>query len=474
MLKVAKRFRLSLVIWACDYATNTRVSTQASREGKQGSLLGGRLYLSTLQLFSSFPPENTKKAHAGLHTSSRHTQTYTLSFSLFSTYPSKLLASEFLSLSFSLIRCSLQQSSFAVMNTQRRTAAQASSSPKSDSVTTPMTTTTTMSPLNLSPSSEQLSVQSMPVPRKQHSAPSELPAQHTLKPPSLRPKLNTILSSDASRFMSLEKLQQNMKNTNPHQERQLTIETAVFPEQQSIFNDKARRGAPQVSQALLLLLWLYICFYQRMGYTDWYICLYISYIRAMPGACAQSMMQIAINNTTNDRQANVAIDGLAARNGLLRASSRPRSLLEIWAMPFSMQMVREGGFVVEDKWIHILIWISISGSTDSDELESFVYHDNRSSLYPVLPSFQWASESYVKRIDAGVESFNQHKPRRPVLRSAVSELPSTALLHSSPFHPKQPKRYQDYYTSDADEESALLHPRGSRRKRHRYHMANKR
>lgn len=49
----------------------------------------------------------------------------------------------------------------------------------------------------------------------------------------------------------------------------------------------------------------------------------------MPGACAQSMMQIAINNTTNDRQANVAIDGLAARNGLLRASSRPRSLLEI-------------------------------------------------------------------------------------------------------------------------------------------------
>lgn len=123
---------------------------------------------------------------------------------------------------------------------------------------------------------------------------------------------------------------------------------------------------------------------------------------------------------------------------------------------------------------YILIWISISGSTDSDELESFVYHDNRSSLYPVLPSFQWASESYVKRIDAGVESFNQHKPRRPVLRSAVSELPSTALLHSSPFHPKQPKRYQDYYTSDADEESALLHPRGSRRKRHRYHMANKR
>lgn len=309
--------------------------------------------------FFFFPAREYKKGTRWFAHSSRRTQTYTLSFSLFSTYPSKLLASEFISLSFSLIRCSLQQSSFAVMNTQRRTAAQASSSPKSDSVTTPMTTTTTMSPLNLSPSSEQLSVQSTPVPRKQHSAPSELPAQHTLKPPSLRPKLNTILSSDASRFMSLEKLQQNMKNTNPHQERQLTIETAVFPEQQSIFNDKARRGAPQVSQALLLLLWLYICFYQRMGYTDWYICLYISYIRAMPGACAQSMMQIAINNTTNDRQANVAIDGLAARNGLLRASSRPRSLLEIWAMPFSMQMVREGGFVVEDKWIHIDMDIDI-------------------------------------------------------------------------------------------------------------------
>lgn len=310
--------------------------------------------------FFFFPAREYKKGTRWFaHEFQTHTNLYSLFFSLFSTYPSKLLASEFLSLSFSLIRCSLQQSSFAVMNTQRRTAAQASSSPKSDSVTTPMTTTTTMSPLNLSPSSEQLSVQSMPVPRKQHSAPSELPAQHTLKPPSLRPKLNTILSSDASRFMSLEKLQQNMKNTNPHQERQLTIETAVFPEQQSIFNDKARRGAPQVSQALLLLLWLYICFYQRMGYTDWYICLYISYIRAMPGACAQSMMQIAINNTTNDRQANVAIDGLAARNGLLRASSRPRSLLEIWAMPFSMQMVREGGFVVEDKWIHIDMDIDI-------------------------------------------------------------------------------------------------------------------
>lgn len=223
------------------------------RANKAAFWVGG--YISQHCNFFLLSRQRIQKRHTLVCTQFQtHTNLYSLFFSLFSTYPSKLLASEFLSLSFSLIRCSLQQSSFAVMNTQRRTAAQASSSPKSDSVTTPMTTTTTMSPLNLSPSSEQLSVQSTPVPRKQHSAPSELPAQHTLKPPSLRPKLNTILSSDASRFMSLEKLQQNMKNTNPHQERQLTIETAVFPEQQSIFNDKARRGAPQVSQALLLLL----------------------------------------------------------------------------------------------------------------------------------------------------------------------------------------------------------------------------
>ena len=81
--------------------------------------------------------------------------------------------------------------------------------------------------------------------------------------PTGRPKLNTIHSSDASRFMTIERLQQNMslkshsnkkeqdslyqhhsqqQQTPPqppqqqNQERQLTIETAVFPEQQPIFS----------------------------------------------------------------------------------------------------------------------------------------------------------------------------------------------------------------------------------------------
>lgn len=94
-----------------------------------------------------------------------------------------------------------------------------------------------------------------------------------------RPKLTTIHSSDASRFMTLERLQQNMtlkppkhhptttssvagnsngdgsnnnnggsgvhnnsNNNNTTQERQLTIETAVFPEQQPIFHHEKKRS----------------------------------------------------------------------------------------------------------------------------------------------------------------------------------------------------------------------------------------
>lgn len=100
---------------------------------------------------------------------------------------------------------------------------------------------------------------------------------------------------------------------------------------------------------------------------------------------------------------------------------------------------------------------------DSDEEESFVYRDYRStSLYPTLPS-QWI-DHYSKRDTTDYSSTaTETKPRRPVLRSAVSELPATAMLRST--FPAPTRKHSWYPASDADDTPLLPRYSSSKRKR---------
>lgn len=112
---------------------------------------------------------------------------------------------------------------------------------------------------------------------------------------------------------------------------------------------------------------------------------------------------------------------------------------------------------------------------DSDEEESFVYRDYRStSLYPTLPT-QWIDHHYSKRDTTDYSSTaTETKPRRPVLRSAVSELPATAMLRST--FPA-PSRKHSWYTaaaSDADDTPLLPRYATSKRKRRSSSRASKR
>ncbi|CDH55842.1 hypothetical protein RO3G_00189 [Lichtheimia corymbifera JMRC:FSU:9682] len=242
-----------------------------------------------------------------------------------------------------------------------------------------------------------------------------------------RPKLTTIHSSDASRFMTLERLQQNMtlkppkhhptttssvagnssgdgsnnnnggsgvhnnsNNNNTTQERQLTIETAVFPEQQPIFHHEKKRS--QASDTL------------KSG--------------------SDSTLHRSPRRTKK-------------RN---KPFTKPA---EIFAQNLS------------DAVLHANI--------DSDEEESFVYRDYRStSLYPTLPS-QWI-DHYSKRDTTDYSSTaTETKPRRPVLRSAVSELPATAMLRST--FPAPTRKHSWYPASDADDTPLLPRYSSSKRKR---------
>ncbi|KAI7849571.1 hypothetical protein BDC45DRAFT_273016 [Circinella umbellata] len=111
---------------------------------------------------------------------------------------------------------------------------------------------------------------------------------------------------------------------------------------------------------------------------------------------------------------------------------------------------------------------AVLDANDSDEQEAFVYRD-RNSLYPTLPaSFQWsANHPDGKRHNTDGDSYYT-KPRRPVLRSAVSELPPTAMLRtpaassfrSSP-PPPLPNKYNNNYNKDKNNT-----------KRHHYHHQN--
>ncbi|CDS06725.1 hypothetical protein LRAMOSA09252 [Lichtheimia ramosa] len=250
-----------------------------------------------------------------------------------------------------------------------------------------------------------------------------------------RPKLTTIHSSDASRFMTLERLQQNMtlkpptktttssvtgnsggdgsnnnngsgvhnnsNNNSTTQERQLTIETAVFPEQQPIFHHEKKRS--QASDTL------------KSG--------------------SDSTLHRSPRRTKK-------------RN---KPFTKPA---EIFAQNLS------------DAVLHANI--------DSDEEESFVYRDYRStSLYPTLPT-QWIDHHYSKRDTTDYSSTaTETKPRRPVLRSAVSELPATAMLRST--FPA-PSRKHSWYTaaaSDADDTPLLPRYATSKRKRRSSSRASK-
>ncbi|KAI9311045.1 hypothetical protein BX666DRAFT_2000205 [Dichotomocladium elegans] len=263
----------------------------------------------------------------------------------------------------------------------------------------------------------------------------------TLLPPAARPKLTTIHSSDQSRFMTLERLQQNMTlkpppklvqagtgqavatGTNPgntapspsnaipiaaaatvptavaaaslssgptpqQAERQLTIETAVF-EQQPIFQHEKKQRSQQTSDTM------------RSGSES-----------------------AAPSRPRPQRKAK-------RRN---KPFTKPT---EIFAQNLS------------DAVLHANI--------DSDEDESYVYRDYRpSSLYPTMWNDHYTSKNYP-----------DIKPRRPVLRSAVSELPTIALLRSGYPLPPPRSRKHDWYPSDADDTPLLPRHAGSMGKRKR-------
>lgn len=125
----------------------------------------------------------------------------------------------------------------------------------------------------------------------------------------MRPKLNTIHSSDASRFMTLERLQHlKPTSTKKHpqiikdcsaggqQDRQLTIETAIFPEQQPMFqSEKGWRSSNGGSQVTIMINFLFLwkpCIIEKICYWK---------KRVIPRACDPEASPTRVLPPTNAR-----------------------------------------------------------------------------------------------------------------------------------------------------------------------------
>ncbi|KAI8369536.1 uncharacterized protein BYT42DRAFT_584795 [Radiomyces spectabilis] len=126
---------------------------------------------------------------------------------------------------------------------------------------------------------------------------------------------------------------------------------------------------------------------------------------------------------------------------------------------------------------------------DSDEHEAFVYRDKSlAPMHSMLPP-PWAStadhypplimhdrrgprsDDYPyssKENDSPNNSDHRYHPRRPVLRSAVSELPSSGRVHPPPLSKRYKYSYPYYYMSPSDEENVPL------LQHHRFHGRRRR
>lgn len=290
----------------------------------------------------------------------------------------------------------------------------------------------------------------------------------------MRPKLNTIHSSDASRFMTLERLQHlKPTSTKKHpqiikdcsaggqQDRQLTIETAIFPEQQPMFqSEKGWRSSNGGSQVTIMINFLFLwkpCIIEKICYWK----------KKSDTKSVRSGSESNTRSPSNKRSAKKS----------RRRPHHPSNSLkptEVFAQNLSDAVLDANGKRKHEKIYRAFFsQSSFVFFLDSDD-EGFVYRD-RSSLYPPLP-LQWATENtslppyYTKKADRHLQP---SKPHRPVLRSAVSELPTTGFYYRSPLQQQQPQqqqhsapvqpypRYHDWYPSDADEEHAPLLNRGS-------------
>ncbi|KAI8374190.1 uncharacterized protein BYT42DRAFT_575388 [Radiomyces spectabilis] len=256
---------------------------------------------------------------------------------------------------------------------------------------------------------------------------------------STRPKLQTVQSSDASRFMTMERFQTYHNTmrmfkkpavsptkaddspTNSTQ-RQLTVEPAVFPEP-CMFNGERGGGGSSSNNN-----------YNSGHQSD------VKSIRSVRSG----------SESTQSRKKRT--------KSRVHAGSTFISPTDIFAQNLSEAVME---------------------ADDSDD-EVFVYRDNQSTLY--TPSYHWVSDSTLK--ETGDESACRKtinkwniartpmaSRRRPVLRSAISELPPSG---GNPFYLSTKSRCHshshDWYPSDADEESTPL----MRRKRTRRSKKSKR